>query len=161
MSSRKTLSTVAAAAALLVCPALAGAASAAPSSGHTDHLQQRVDHYLAAHPGSHQISADKIAIRGGVLTLAPAHRSTATTASPALSCASGHLCIQDGLGDVYDFYYCGYYDFDGVGDGTFNNNQTSGTVAKFYNSDGSLRWTNTAKDTGTASWTPVYHIRPC
>ncbi|MFF8592770.1 hypothetical protein ACF061_15215 [Streptomyces sp. NPDC015220] len=38
---------------------------------------------------------------------------------------------------------------------------TSGTVAKFHNSNGSLRWTNTAKDTGTASWTPVYQIRPC
>ncbi|MFI0240494.1 hypothetical protein [Streptomyces sp. NPDC016845] len=49
----------------------------------------------------------------------------------------------------------------GIGDGEFNNNQTSGTRARFYNSNGTERWSNVAKDTGTASWTPVYHIRPC
>jgi hypothetical protein len=158
MSSRRLLVTLAAAAALAASPALAGAATAQGGAAPAPQIQQKVAGYLATHPGTHRISADEIAIPGGTLTFAATPDSSA---SPALSCASGHLCIQDGTGEKYDYYYCGYYSFDGIGDGTFNNNQTSGTVAKFYNSDGSLRWTNTAKDTGTASWTPVYHIRPC
>ena len=156
MPSRGALAAVAAVAALVASPALAGAASA--SAPAANRLQQKVDGYLAAHPGTRQISANRIAIPGGSLTFAA---PGSDAASPALSCGSGHLCIKDGTGETYDYYYCGYYSFDGVGDGTFNNNQTSGTVAKFYNSDGSLRWTDTAKDTGTASWTPVYYIRPC
>ncbi|MEU6539019.1 hypothetical protein [Streptomyces sp. NPDC047000] len=158
MSSRKAVAALAAAAALALSPALTGTASAASGAVQATQLQLQVNSYLATHPGTHQISANKIAIPGGSVTLAAAGTNTV---SPAISCGSGHLCIQDGTGATYDYYYCGYYSFDGVGDGTFNNNQTSGTVAKFYNSDGSLRWTNTAKDTGTASWTPVYYIRPC
>lgn len=149
---RTALATLATTAALVVSP-MAGAASA---SAQVTQLQQRVDTYLATHPGTHQLSENEIAIPGGSLTLAA---PGSNVAAPA--CSSGHLCIVDGTGARYDYYYCGLYNFNGVGDGTFNNNQTSGTVAKFYNSDGTLRWTNTAKDTGTASWTPVYKIRPC
>ncbi|MET9915038.1 hypothetical protein ABZZ74_51795 [Streptomyces sp. NPDC006476] len=153
---RTALATLVTTAALVASPSLAGAASAAAESAQATQLQQRVNNYLATHPGTHRFSANKIAIPGGSLTLtAPG----SNVAAPA--CSNGHLCIQDGTGARYDYYYCGLYDFNGIGDGTFNNNQTSGTVARFYNSDGSLRWTNTAKDTGTASWTPVYRIRPC
>lgn len=98
------------------------------------------------------------------MVLAVAGRTeTRDLASPdtALACNHGHLCIVDGRGYNYDYYRCGYYDFNGVGDGTFNNNQTSGTRARFYNQNGSERLSNVAKDTGTASWTPVFHIRPC
>ncbi|MFK0174049.1 hypothetical protein ACIQU5_35300 [Streptomyces sp. NPDC090306] len=157
-TSRRVLATLASAAILAASPVLAGAATAASGPAGTALLQQQVNGYVAAHPGTHQISANKVAIPGGSVTLAAPGNSEA---SAALACANGHLCIQDGTGDVYDYYYCGYYSFDGIGDGTFNNNQTSGTTARFYNSNGSLRWYNTAKDTGTASWTPVYYIRPC
>ncbi|WP_327411908.1 hypothetical protein [Streptomyces sp. NBC_01233] len=99
----------------------------------------------------------------GVVLAVAGRTETRDLASPdtALACNHGHLCIVDGRGYNYDYYRCGYYDFNGVGDGTFNNNQTSGTRARFYNQNGSERLSNVAKDTGTASWTPVFHIRPC
>ncbi|MFC8509852.1 hypothetical protein ACFU3J_29530 [Streptomyces sp. NPDC057411] len=127
-------------------------------------LQRQVDAVLAQEPGARQTSANAFAIPGGTLTLpVPGRTETRDLASPdaALACNDGHLCIRDGRGVNYDYYRCGYYDFNGIGDGTFNNNQTPGTRARFYNSDGSERWSNVAKDSGTASWTPVYHIRPC
>lgn len=157
MQLRQLLTAVVAVAALVCAPALAGTAAAAPAaSSKSAGTQSTVKEYLAVYPGSRQVSANKLLIPGGSLTLA-----TAGVVSPALACGSGHLCIKDGNGNTYDYYYCGYYSFYGLGNGTFNNNQTSGTVAKFYNSDGSLRWTNTAKYSGTASWTPVFYIRPC
>ncbi|MFE7599509.1 hypothetical protein [Streptomyces sp. NPDC057494] len=134
------------------------------SERQTAELQRQVDSFLAEDPQARQISANRLATAGGTVTLAvPGRSETRDLASPetALACGDGHLCITDGRGRNYDFYRCGYYDFDGIGDGTFNNNQTPGTRARFYNSDGSERWSNVAKSTGTASWTPVFHIRPC
>ncbi|RSS52925.1 hypothetical protein [Streptomyces sp. WAC06614] len=119
-------------------------------------LQAEVDAVLARQPGTRQISANRLSMPGGTVTL-PAPGALGAP----LACANGHLCITDGQGRNYDYYHCGYYDFWGVGDGTFNNNQTWGTRARFYNENGSERWSNVAKDTGTASWTPVFHIRPC
>lgn len=83
------------------------------------------------------------------------------SATAAPRCAKGHLCIVDGRGKRYDYYKCGTYNFYGIGDGTFNNNQTRGTTARFYARNGKLLWENRAKDTGTASWTKVWKVRPC
>ena len=87
--------------------------------------------------------------------------ATGTASSEAIPCSFGHLCIQDGTGAFWDYYYCGYYSFSGVGDGYFSNQQTLFTTAFFYNSDGSKRWHSTAPQSGTASWTPVYYVQPC
>lgn len=169
LASRRFPAAIIAAMALTLGLAMmAGTASAATVAHHaTTHsrptlkgdeaarLQRKAHAYLAAHPGARQAT---IEIPGGQVTVpAPGHK----TASPLLSCSYGHLCIVDGLGYRYDYYRCGRYSFDGVEDGTFNNNQTPGTVAKFYNLDGSLRWTSTAPHQGTASWTPVYKVSPC
>lgn len=180
MSARKVLAMVAAVTALIVGPALSGSASAEPTATQSVYtrqaldagltgaqaaaLQQHVDGYLATHPDARQVSANRLTTEGGAVTIpAPGESRARDLASPgaALACAHGHLCIVDGRGHNYDYYRCGRYNFDGVGDGTFNNNQTTGTVARFYNSDGSLRWSNRAKDTGTASWSPVFYVRPC
>ncbi|UQX02358.1 hypothetical protein [Streptomyces sp. RerS4] len=181
MSARKTLAILAASAALVAGPVLSAQASTATptdqqiayaeqarAAGLTDRqagqLQREVDAVLAKDPQARQVSANKLTTAGGSMTLAvPGRTETRDLASPdtALACNHGHLCITDGRGVNYDYYRCGYYDFGGIGDGTFNNNQTSGTRARFYNLDGSERWSNVAKDTGTASWTPVHHIRPC
>ncbi|MFG2999107.1 hypothetical protein [Streptomyces sp. NPDC048340] len=182
MSARKTLAITAAAAALLAGPVLSAHASTATiptaqqsaygtqvrAAGLTDvqagQLQQQVDAVLAKDPQARQVSANKLTTAGGSMVLAvPGRPETRDLAAPdaALACNNGHLCIVDGRGVNYDYYRCGYYNFDGVGNGTFNNNQTSGTRARFYNHDGSERWSNVAKDTGTANWDPVFHIRPC
>lgn len=155
MRLRKALVMTAAAVAMVGSQLLAGSASAAPAA-HSG-VQAQINDYLATHPGEKQIAPNGATMPGGDVTFA----ASGTVSPTAISCSYGHLCIQDGTGKRYDYYYCGYYSFDGIGDGYFNNNQTSGTVAKFYNSDGSLRWTSTAPQSGTASWTPVYYIRPC
>ncbi|MEW1719334.1 hypothetical protein [Streptomyces sp. NPDC093109] len=185
MSFRKLLAALTAAVALVAVPVVTTSASAAPASAPSSAgqaayaaqaveagltgqqaagLQADVDAALARQVGARQVSANRIAFDGGSATLAaPGQSGARDLAAPqaAPSCANGYLCIIDGRGTRYEYYTCGYYSFSGIGDGTFNNNQTSGTVARFYNSDGSQRWTSTAKATGTASWTPVYYIRPC
>ncbi|MCX5376714.1 hypothetical protein [Streptomyces sp. NBC_00091] len=177
MSPRRILAMMTATAALIAGPVLTAEASTSPqttfsqqtraaglTAAQAAQLQQRVDTVLATDAQARQVSANKLTIAGGDLVLrAPGQRETRDLAAPdaALACANGHLCIKDGTGSTYDYYYCGYYDFSGVGDGTFNNNQSSGTRARFYNQNGSERWSNVAKDTGTAAWSPVYHIRPC
>ncbi|MCF2436044.1 hypothetical protein LV779_23245 [Streptomyces thinghirensis] len=48
-------------------------------------------------------------------------------------------------GTKFDFYKCQTWNLTNwTGDGPFTNNQTRGTVAKFFNKDGSVRWTSTA-----------------
>ncbi|GAA2819583.1 hypothetical protein [Streptomyces showdoensis] len=178
---RRSAGLLAAAAALIAGPALS--AHAAPpiapndqqtyseqvrAAGLTDRqaaqLRERVAAVVARNPQARQTSANTLAVPGGTVTVpAPGQAEARDLAAPNAprACNDGHLCITDGRGVNYDYYRCGYYDFDGIGDGTFNNNQTPGTRARFYNSDGSERWSHVAKGTGTASWTPVYHIRPC
>jgi len=155
MKLSRTVATTTATAALLLGSSVAASASAAPAVD--SQLQRNVSEFKAAHPNARQIDADTLRIPGGTVTV-PGKDAVNTA---AISCSNGHLCIRDGNGTYYDYYYCGYYDFYGAGDGVFNNNQTSGTRARFYNYNGTERWSNVAKDTGTASWTPVYHIRPC
>ncbi|MER7997905.1 MULTISPECIES: hypothetical protein [unclassified Streptomyces] len=157
LAPRKVLAAAAAAVALVAGQAAVTTAAAAPAQKSP--LQQRIDSYVAEHPESRQIGTDKVKIPGGTLTV-PAPGSTPPSTN-AISCGSGWLCIQDGRGYRYDYYTCGYYSFSGIGDGVFNNNQTSGTRARFYNSDGSERWSHVAKGSGTASWTPVFGVRPC
>ncbi|MEU6933898.1 hypothetical protein AB0A05_32595 [Streptomyces sp. NPDC046374] len=178
---RRSAGLMVAAVALMAAPALSAHASTptarteqqtyseqARAAGLSDEqagqLQRRVDAVLARDPQARQTSANTLAIPGGTATVpAPGQPEARDLAAPDAprACNEGHLCITDGRGVNYDYYRCGYYDFNGIGDGTFNNNQTPGTRARFYNSDGSERWSHVAKGSGTASWTPVYHIRPC
>ncbi|MFJ1580064.1 hypothetical protein [Streptomyces sp. NPDC088182] len=130
-------------------------------------LQGRVDGYLAEEPGGRQVSANRIATRGGDLVVtAPGQRYARDLAGPGASgrapaaCAYGHLCLYR-PGDSRDYYRCGTYSLPWVGDGTFNNNQTRGTTARFLNSDRSIRWTSRAPQTGTATWTGVFYVVPC
>ncbi|MET8647997.1 hypothetical protein [Streptomyces sp. NPDC004675] len=128
-------------------------------------LQHAVDDYSEGNPDARQVSANKLMIPGGSVTLPVPGQNQARdlgASAAAPSCSSGHLCIVDGRGYRYDYYYCGEaYAFDGIGAGTFNNNQTWFTKARFLNSNYTTRWTNTAKDTGTADWTPVYYVIAC
>ncbi|RAJ71810.1 hypothetical protein K378_00631 [Streptomyces sp. Amel2xB2] len=161
-SPRKALAVLTASAALAGGTVLAGTtATAAPQqpSAQSQQLQRQVDGFLAEEQGARQLSANKVAFKGGTVTFPADGRKHSALRAP--SCRHGHLCVVDGRGRKYDYYRCGTYQFLGIGNGTFNNNQTSGTVARFYNRNGSLRWTNRAKDTGTASWTPVWKIKPC
>lgn len=122
-------------------------------------LQSKVDRVVERTPGAKQVAANKVSFPGGMITVNA--KDKPVTAAQIQACAHEHLCLYSPGGN-YDFWKCGYYSaFSLWGNGTFNNNQTSGTRARFYNSDHSERWSNVAKDTGTASWSPVYYVRPC
>jgi hypothetical protein len=121
-------------------------------------LQERVDSLLATTPGGRQISPTKVAYDGYSVT---AETASAENAGASIACAYGHLCVTV-RGYTFDYYKCGNYWVENwYGNGEFNNNQTPGTVAKFHNQDGSVRWTSRAPQQGTATWDPIYSVTPC
>ncbi|WP_050514098.1 MULTISPECIES: hypothetical protein [Streptomyces] len=95
----------------------------------------------------------------GAATAAQADHSRAPV-KPA--CPYGHLCIWAN-GNAYDYHACGYFPLPNLaGNGTWVNNQTPGTVARFYSRAGRELWnTGPAYSSGTADWTLVGYVRPC
>ncbi|WEO95770.1 hypothetical protein A6P39_017985 [Streptomyces sp. FXJ1.172] len=146
-----------AATALVAGSTVAAVAGTAPDGTRVTGVQQVADHVLAGHPKPLSSSAGQVRYDGLTLTKAPRGKAAAKD----LDCAYGHLCmLVDGT--KFDFYKCQTWTVQNwTGDGPFTNNQTPGTVARFYNQDGSVRWTSTAYEAGTASWDPVYSLRPC
>jgi hypothetical protein len=143
----------------VVAAGAAQATSDQSAKGTDTVLQGKVDSVVRFTPGAKQVAPNKVSFPGGMITVNAEDKPV--TDAQVQACGSGHLCLYSPGGN-YDFYYCGYYSTYRLwGDGTFNNNQTWGTRARFYNSNGSERWSNVAKDTGTASWSPVYYVRPC
>ncbi|MGW5784373.1 hypothetical protein ACWEWK_10310 [Streptomyces sp. NPDC003757] len=119
-------------------------------------LQQKAERVLAGSPAPRRVTADAVEHEGLTVTDAPRTRS-----APNLACDYGHLrMIVDGT--KFDFYRCQTWNLtDWTGNGPFTDNQTPGTVAKFFNRDGSVRWTSTAYQAGTATWDPIWSLRPC
>ncbi|GAA4997999.1 hypothetical protein [Streptomyces hyderabadensis] len=147
---------------LLAATALAAgstvAATAADDPGGTrvTGLQQKADQVLADAPQLLRVTADAVEYRGLTVTEAPV-----TKGAQDLACGYGHLCMVVN-GTKFDFYKCQTWNLTNwTGDGPFTNNQTPGTVAKFFNRDGSVRWTSTAYEAGTATWDPIWSLRPC
>ncbi|MET7378135.1 hypothetical protein ABZT08_04790 [Streptomyces sp. NPDC005526] len=167
MNVKKSAALLVAATALLAGPvvpaasAQSGDAAAPPrSAAQRSEVQQRVDAVLAGHPGGRQVSAGKVHFDGLDVTVYPA-RQAARAKAAALDCRYGYLCV-DVRGTVFNFYKCRQWSVSNwYGDGDFVNNQTPGTVARFYNKDGSVRWTSTAYQAGRATWDPIYSVRPC
>lgn len=151
MRSRTLLAVV-----LLIGAALTGTATAA-DAGTPAAQQQRIDRYLAAIPGSHQVSADRISIPGGYLTVGSAVRKP---------CSPGWLCVwkYDNGFDSAQYYFCGTYALDNwVGYGGLENNQTEGTVSLFKDKNKKTLWKSVAYDfhNDVVYWTPIYYITPC
>ncbi|MEU5835595.1 hypothetical protein ABZ820_18235 [Streptomyces diacarni] len=79
----------------------------------------------------------------------------------ALNCEYEHLCMEV-RGTEFSFYTCGKWNVTNWwGSGPYINNQTSGTVARFYGKNGNQLWKSTAYDSGTADWAPVWSLSPC
>ncbi|MER6417402.1 hypothetical protein [Streptomyces sp. NPDC001137] len=128
-----------------------------PDGIRVNGLQQTADQVLAGHPKALKSTAEKVEYDGLTLTRAPKGKLGAQD----LACGYGHLCMVV-RGTKFDFYKCQTWTVSNwTGDGPFTNNQTPGTVAKFYNQDGSVRWTSTAYEAGTATWDPIWSLRPC
>lgn len=156
------------AALLIAATALLAGSTAAASAGtrvtgadpdgiRVNSVQRVADQVLAGHPKPLSVSANKVAYDGLTLTAAPKGKLGAQD----LACGYGHLCMVVN-GTKFDFYKCQTWTLTNwTGDGPFTNNQTPGTVAKFFNRDGSVRWTSTAYEAGTATWDPIWSLRPC
>lgn len=130
-------------------------------------LQKQVDQVLAHYPKGKQVSANKVQLNGGSVTLrAPGQKvahnlADGFKAKSAYTCNYGHLCMTV-HGHIKDFWKCQTWKlYNWTGDGVFVNNQTPGTVARFYNQDGSQRWSSTAYERGTATWDPIWKIKVC
>ncbi|MFF9076859.1 hypothetical protein ACF1A9_31890 [Streptomyces sp. NPDC014872] len=166
MKNGKQVATLLAVTALLACTTVATSTAAPQLSGPTTtraaDLQQQVDAVLAGHPRGRQVSADRVEYDGLTVTRVPqSAQGDGKSAKLALDCAYGHLCMLV-RGTKFDYYKCQTWTVSNwTGDGPFVNNQTPGTVAKFFNQDGSVRWTSTAYQAGNATWDPIYSLRPC
>ncbi|MEU4388731.1 hypothetical protein [Promicromonospora sp. NPDC023805] len=159
---------VAAAAALLMTltGATAATASAAASSeGAAEVTAKTVTHTAPAAPAS---AADAEFGVTAVPTISPSTRVTYVPAGSDYPCSTGELCAlawdsSRGMFAVFHLYNCARYSVSGwVGQGYFANQQTNGTVARFYNQAGGTLWTSTAPSGHQgANWDRVWSIRNC
>jgi hypothetical protein len=144
------------AASALVAGSSVAATAADPAGARVTGLQRAADRVLADRHQPLSVSADAVRYEGLTVTEAPK-----TKAAQDLACGYGHLCMVVN-GTKFDFYKCQTWNVTNwSGNGPFTNNQTPGTVAKFFNKDGSVRWTSTAYQAGTATWDPIWSLRPC
>jgi hypothetical protein len=145
------------------------------TSSQAKALQSKADGYLAKTNGF-QVSANKIRLdSGAVMTLAlPGEKfarnlgakATAGTQSAAYICGYGHMCAYSGTfysGDVIDMWACRYYPIPWSGDGSWINNQTTGTVAWFINSSGGIGWASPGAFSfdDVAPWGWVFSVNNC
>ncbi|MEU7499203.1 hypothetical protein AB0B52_19405 [Streptomyces griseofuscus] len=145
------------AATALLAGSTAAATAAAPDGARVAAIERTADQVLPGHPAALKVTRDQVRYDGLTLTEAPRGK----LAAQDLSCAYGHLCMVV-KGTKFDFYKCQTWTVNNwTGDGPFTNNQTPGTVARFFNQDGSVRWTSTAYQAGTATWNPIFSLRPC
>jgi hypothetical protein len=86
-------------------------------------------------------------------------------AGTAHGCPYYYFCAFSGrnfTGTKIQMYYCQFYTMPFSGTGSWVNNQTPGTRAKFYDAYYNLKATTAgAYSTGTYNWTPIYHVKPC
>ncbi|MFG3075553.1 hypothetical protein [Streptomyces sp. NPDC048225] len=156
MNILKPAALLLAATALAASSTVAATADDSPDGTRVTGLQQKAERVLADSPAPRRVTADAVEYEGLTVTDAPRTRS-----AQDLACDYGHLCMIVN-GTKFDFYRCQTWNLTNwTGNGPFTNNQTPGTVAKFFNRDGSVRWTSTAYQAGTATWDPIWSLRPC
>jgi hypothetical protein len=163
---------VAAAAALLMTltGATAAAASIAASSEGPAKAPAKTVTYTAPAAPASAAGATGGAEFGptAVPTISPSTRVTYVPAGSDYPCNAGELCAlawdsSRGMFAVFHLYNCARYSVSGwTGQGYYANQQTNGTVARFYNSTGGTLWTSTAPSGHQgANWDPVWSIRNC
>ncbi|BAU81211.1 hypothetical protein SLA_0256 [Streptomyces laurentii] len=157
----------------------AQARAAGLSAAQARVLQDSVDAQLALEGGT-QTAANEITLPGGVDLLvplpgeskardldAPATRNTGTLAPPA-DCGSYTFCAYSGegfTGVVKRQMRCSDtpLSIGWSGNGSWSNNQSSGTRARMYGSGGNLIYTTPGaySEDRSGSWTPVFKVDAC
>jgi hypothetical protein len=82
------------------------------------------------------------------------------------ACNYYYFCAYSGTyfsGDQINMYSCRSYSIPWVGNGSWDNNQSTGTRARMYNSAGSLIYTTPGARSydNVGDWTSVYTVRNC
>ncbi|MFI9485590.1 hypothetical protein ACIG47_04305 [Promicromonospora sp. NPDC052451] len=153
-----------------------GGAQAAQAAGDATTNGTRVtnvpaqDRTLVLPPAPTETSArgDRGAL--AVPTISPSVTVSYANPGQQYGCEYGTMCAwawdtSQNKWKIFHLYNCRTYTlYNWVGDGGWDNNQTTGTVARFYGSNGSTQ----VLDPSTAferrhpeSWDPVYFIRNC
>ncbi len=139
-------------------------------------LQGEVDAYIKKDGGT-QVAINKVDFHGGnIVFVVPGERyarvvtaSSSGQAIPAASSACPYLYFCEWSGTNYtgserSLLTCGtFYGNPFFGTGSWKNNQTSGTRARFYSSGVNLIFITPGAWSGDTSynWNPVYFIEPC
>ncbi|MBZ4319966.1 hypothetical protein [Streptomyces huiliensis] len=82
---------------------------------------------------------------------------------PQLECPYYLVCGQAANGSSFAYRDCNF-EFklpNLIGSGPLVNNQTAGTVARFYDKNHRLLFTSTTYEARTVNWTPVWYARAC
>jgi hypothetical protein len=166
----------------------AGSASASAGGNHADftaqaksvgltdsaakELQSKVDSYLSETGGT-QVGVNKIKLRSATLlvTLPGEKRARDLDVQPQSTNSTdsffyGHMygfSQPDFEGDVMDMYNCYDHRIYWSGYGSWLNNQTTGTKAKFKSDDGVIRWTSPGAESEDphADWSWVHWVLNC
>ncbi|MFE2941315.1 hypothetical protein ACFXKG_19955 [Streptomyces sp. NPDC059255] len=151
---------------LAAAPVQAQSGGSAPFAGSAERAGS--DRVLTAPAAPAEARAD-VGVRAVSPQVTPAaERVRLVTPGGSYTCSYGRLCAQvwdeaAGKWKVFDFYTCRTYSLSNwIGIGAYANNQTPGTVARFYNSSGAVIRTSIAPDWDTSyNWNPVWKIKPC
>ncbi|MGW8571408.1 peptidase inhibitor family I36 protein [Streptomyces niveus] len=143
------------------------------TSSQAETLQARADGYLARTGGA-QVAVNRIELQAGaVLLLALPGEKYArdltgkSGARTATYCPYDWMCAYSGTGysgDQINMYYCNLrYGIPWYGDGSWHNNQSAGTRAEFFDTNGNLGWTSPGAESwdDVAPWGWVGSISPC
>lgn len=157
----------------------AQASAAGLTADQASALQAKADRYLAT-TGGKQIAPNKIDVNGtATILLTVPGEQKARSLSPATTaewdpCFYGEQHAKDGyfcaysdhwyMGDAIEMYNCARYSLPNwTGIGSWINQQSPGTRARFYGKTGNLLYTTPVPDSfvDEYNWGPVWSIVNC
>ncbi|MFE6288162.1 hypothetical protein [Streptomyces sp. NPDC057877] len=140
------------------------------SKAQANGLQNRVDAEIAR-LGGEQIAPNKVRLAEGVTltVVVPGETYVRDLSQPVgtlAACSYYYFCAYQGTyfsGSQINMYSCRSYSIPWTGNGSWDNNQSTGTRARMYNASGGLIYTTPGARSydSVGSWTPVYSVRPC
>ncbi|MET9802849.1 peptidase inhibitor family I36 protein [Streptomyces sp. NPDC006368] len=140
----------------------AQAAQAGLDDDEAEDLRKQVDDHLARH-GGEQTALNRIELAGTGEIVLPIPGARDARAD----CPSQNFCMFTGpnfSGAQFNLYRCGTYDLENwTGNGSWINNQTPGTRARFLDSNRNTIYTTPGAYSASSSynWSPVWHVVPC
>jgi hypothetical protein len=153
-------------------PYASQAKQAGLTASQTSALQNEVDRYLTQ-TGGKQVAANVIDLGGKNLMFValpgethPRDMTKGALADPcALPVAYGYFCAYSGTnwhGTSIPMYKCARYRIPWTADGSWVDNQTTGTVANFLDDSGVSRWNGGAFNMDDdAPWYWVHWVQNC